>query len=274
MQKPIGVIDSGVGGLTVLNELTKRLPKEKFIYFGDSLRAPYGSKEKEEVIGYVFEIVQFLMTKDIKVLVIACNTATAYALEILKESLSIPVIGVIKPGARAALKVTKNKNIGVIGTLGLIDSNAYFETLCEMDSTVNVHQLGCPMFVPIIEKGKTEGKELDLIVESTLNPLKKLNIDTLILGCTHYPIIEGSIKKVFSDEVTIVSSAEETANETNLILNSLGICEKRDSDTSIIHDIYTSGDLKKFIELTNKIFSNNLSVLGKLNFIEKRMTKI
>lgn len=259
MKNAIGVIDSGVGGLTVLYELIKQLPNENYVYIGDTLRCPYGAKSKEQVKKYVFEIVDYLLDKNIKCLVIACNTATAYTIKELKEKLSIPVIGVIKPGARAAIKSTRNNNIGVIGTVGTINSHAYTKVLKSIAPSVNVYSLACPKFVPMIEKGTIKGKEAEQQIYSSLQPFFATEIDTLILGCTHYPIIKDTIQSVLGSEIKIVSSAEETARELKEILDNINIFENPSNNNHSNIDLYTTGDLKSFIKLTNLIFNKQVN---------------
>src|SRR3954453_21272570 len=193
---PIGVIDSGVGGLTVAKEIMRQLPNEKIIYVGDTARCPYGPRPAEEVKNFTWQMTNFLLEKDIKMLVIACNTATAVVLEEIREKLSIPVLGVIQPGARAAIKITKNHRIGVIGTMGTVKSAAYEKALRQINKRTIVTSLACPKFVPLVESGKYEGSVAKKIVVETLHPLKSKGLDTLILGCTHYPLLEHLIQNV------------------------------------------------------------------------------
>ncbi|WP_138415456.1 glutamate racemase [Aquibacillus sediminis] len=245
MDQPIGVIDSGVGGLTVASELMRQLPKEQLIYIGDTFRCPYGPRSKEEVVTYTWEMVNFLLAKDIKMLVVACNTATAFALDQLHSQLDIPVIGVIEPGARAAIKVSQNQRIGVIGTEGTIESKAYPKALKTIHSTIQVNDLACPRFVPMVEEGILSGPEANRVVAESLMPLKMKNhIDTLILGCTHYPLIRDRIQEVIGDHVSIISSGEETAREVSAIL---GYKEKLfNGDRTPDHQFYTTGRLDVF----------------------------
>lgn len=265
MNRAIGVIDSGVGGLTVAYELMRQLPNEKIIYVGDTLRCPYGPRPKHEVIQFTKEIVNFLLTKNIKMIVVACNTATAFALEELKKELSIPVIGVIKPGARAAIKVTKNNKIGIIGTEGTINSKAYPQALLQINSELDVTALACPLFVPMVEKGIVTGEQAKKVVEDTLNPLKNLNrIDTLILGCTHYPLLETTIQDVMGKTVQTISSSEETARETSIILeiNQLLYKNKREPE----HVFYTTGDIDIFKKIYLSLFKKNLCKVNNVKF--------
>lgn len=257
MNRAIGVLDSGVGGLTVVYELMRQLPNEKIIYVGDTLRCPYGPRPQHEVKQFTLELVQFLMKNNIKMIVIACNTATAYALEDLKKTLPIPVIGVIKPGARAAIKSTKNKKVGIIGTEGTIKSNAYPNALHQINTELEVTTLACPLFVPMVEKGILQGKKAKEVVADTLTPLKKAKeIDTLVLGCTHYPLLEGTIQAVMGEEVQIISSSEETARETSTILEVHQLLHK--NPRNIEHHFYTTGDLNIFMKIYRSIFNRNV----------------
>lgn len=266
MHRPIGVIDSGVGGLTVMHELMRQLPKEKLIYVGDTLRCPYGSRNAEEVKQFTFEMVHFLLEKDIKMIVVACNTATAFALEALQEALSIPVVGVIQPGARAAIKVTKNNDIGIIGTEGTVKSDAYADALHKIKNNVTVHSLACPSFVPMVEKGVLSGEEALENVSRTLQPLKDKRLDTLILGCTHYPLIENTIQTVMGEHVTLISSSEETARETSTILSVHELLNSKSGRRN--HQFFTTGDLAVFNEIALTIFQREMTHLKTIS-IEK-----
>ncbi|GAA5416274.1 glutamate racemase 1 [Paraliobacillus ryukyuensis] len=251
MDQPIGVIDSGVGGLTVATELMRQLPKEQLIYLGDTLRCPYGPRPKEEVIQYTMEMVNFLLKKNIKLLVIACNTATAFTLDLLRETLDIPVIGVIQPGARAAIKVTQQMRIGVIGTEGTIVSKAYPEALHSVHSDIEVYDLACPRFVPMVENGVLEGDEAYQVVKETLQPLKeKQLIDTLILGCTHYPLLKDTIQAVMGNDVTIISSGEETAREVSAILGYQELLYEGERLPE--HAFYTTGSWQVFAHIASQ----------------------
>ena len=264
MDKPIGVIDSGVGGLTVASELMRQLPREKLIYLGDTKRCPYGPRTKEEVQKFTWEMVEFLLEKEIKLLVIACNTATAFALETLKKVLDIPVIGVINPGARAAIKATKNQQIGVIGTEGTVRSGAYPQALKLINPDLQVDGLACPPFVPLVEKGMFSGEAVMNVVQESLRPLLERNeMDTLILGCTHYPLLKKVIQEVVGNHVTVISSSEETARETSAVLEIKQLQSKISDEP--IHEIYSTGDMKLFHHIANEIFGEE----NKRNFIIK-----
>lgn len=251
LDQPIGVIDSGVGGLTVARELMRQLPKEQIIYLGDTLRCPYGPRPENEVIQFTMEMVNFLMEKRIKLLVIACNTATAFTLDLLKEKLDIPVIGVIQPGARAAIKVTKTRQVAVIGTVGTIKSKAYPEALQQISEKLTVSSLACPEFVPLVESGNFSKKEIKMVVQKSLTPLKGVeNLDTLILGCTHYPIIADQIQKEIGNQVQIISSGEETAREVSTILSYQQLAYKGNRKAE--HVFYTTGEPDLFAQIANQ----------------------
>lgn len=210
---PIGVFDSGVGGLTVAREIMRQLPNERIVYFGDTARVPYGNKSKETVTRYSRQIVRFLETQQVKAIVVACNTASAYALEDLEKESDIPMIGVVKPGARAALAATVNKKIGVVGTEATISSGIYSRYIEEHDSGVSVIGKACPLFVSLVEEGLWEDPVTDEIARRYLTELIDSGIDTLILGCTHYPMLRSTVGKIMGEKVTLVNPAYETARE-------------------------------------------------------------
>ncbi len=263
VRQPIGVIDSGVGGLTVASELVRQLPKESIIYLGDTKRCPYGPRPKEEVIQYTWEMVDFLLAKDIKMLVVACNTATAFTLEQLREDLSIPVVGVIQPGARAAITNSRTGEIGVLGTEGTISSKAYVNALKQINTNIEVRDLPCPRFVPLVEKGIVSGEEAYQVVRETLQPLKQFSkMDTLILGCTHYPMIRHLIQEVIGTTVTVISSGEETAREVSTIL---GYHKKLyRGTTKAQHHFYTTGDVKVFHEIASRWLEQKVDAVDKI----------
>jgi glutamate racemase len=220
IERPIGVFDSGIGGLTVVKELRRFLPAEDILYIGDTARCPYGPRPLLEVKKFALEISEFLYERKIKALVVACNTASSVALEVLKKKYSdIPVLGVIEPGARAALLYTKNKKVGVIGTVGTIGSGAYERALKLIDPDVLVISKATPEFVDYVEKGIVDGPEIEALAEHYLRDMVNAGIDTLILGCTHYPLIQPVIERVVGPSVKVVSSANETARELNAILS-------------------------------------------------------
>lgn len=220
---PIGVFDSGVGGLTVAREIMRQIPNERLVYFGDTARVPYGNKSKETVTKYSRQIVRFLQTQKVKAIVVACNTASAYALEEIEKELDIPVIGVVKPGARVAAEATRNKKVGVIATAGTIQSHIYTDYIQGIQSDIQVIGKACPLFVPLVEEGLLEDPVTDEIATRYLNELKDIDIDTLILGCTHYPLIRSTVGRIMGEGVTLVNPAYETARELKSLLEKEGL---------------------------------------------------
>ncbi|MCM3162911.1 MULTISPECIES: glutamate racemase [Metabacillus] len=253
MKRPIGVIDSGVGGLTVAKEIMRQLPKEEIIYLGDTARCPYGPRPAEEVRRFTWEMTNYLLENHhIKMLVIACNTATAIALEEIQENVDIPVIGVIFPGARTAVKVTKNDHIGVIGTINTIQSAAYETALKTLNNQLIVESLACPKFVPLVESGEFEGEEAQKIVNDSLSAFKGSKIDTLILGCTHYPILQSQIEEYMGQAVKIICSGDETAREVSTILSfnkTLNLFSGKKN-----HRFLTTGPKQLFEKIASKWF--------------------
>lgn len=218
-EKGIGIFDSGGGGITVMKEVMQQLPQEKLYYFADTKHLPYGPRRKEEVRVFAEEIISFLLHHPIKAIVIACNTATAsVSLPYLRERFDIPIIGVIEPGARAAIKASLNGRVGVIGTQGTIASGAYEQALKQINPQLEVYNLACPDFVPIVEKGLRHTKLAKETVRLSLEPIQQVGLDALILGCTHYPLLADPISKVLGDHVTLVNSAEETVSELRAVL--------------------------------------------------------
>jgi len=217
-QKPIGVFDSGIGGLTVLKELLARLPEENFVYFGDTARVPYGNKSADTIRRFSSENVKLLLERGVKMVVVACNTATADALPQLQSEYKLPIIGVIQPGVRAALAATRTHRIGVIGTAGTVRSMAYQNAILASSPEARVVSKACPLFVPLVEEGWTDTPVTRLVVEEYLKPFAGLDIDTLVLGCTHYPLLKPVIASLMGGGVTLVDSAVEIAREVAVVL--------------------------------------------------------
>lgn len=217
---PIGVFDSGIGGLTVVKELIQIIPHEDIVYFGDTARLPYGSKSNRLIMRYSVESSIFLNSKNVKMIVIACNTASAVSCDYLRSFIKPPVIGVIECGALGAVRVTKNKRVGVIGTRSTINSNAYTKALNNLDPEIKVFGLPTPLLVHLVEENWIENKITREILEEYLKPLLENNIDTLILGCTHYPLLKEQIRKITGSEVSLIDSSQEVAL---LVLNTLKI---------------------------------------------------
>lgn len=250
LKQPIGVIDSGVGGLTVAKEIMRQLPNEKIIYVGDTARCPYGPRSAEEVKTFTWQMTRFLLEKEIKMLVIACNTATAVALNEIRNELAIPVLGVIHPGARAAIKVTRNGRIGIIGTIGTVKSAAYERALSQLNKNIYSISLACPKFVPLVESGEYSGPLAKKIVAETLRPLKNKGLDTLILGCTHYPLLQPLIQNVMGHFVKVISSGEETASEVSTILHHNRLLNKESGEPE--HAFYTTGSKGMFAKIASE----------------------
>lgn len=257
--KSIGIIDSGVGGLTVAKEIMRQLPHEQIIYVGDTVRCPYGPRPKEDVKKFTWQMTNFLLKKNIKMLIIACNTATAAALDDIRATLPIPVLGVIHPGARAALKHSNNLHIGVIGTVGTVNSHAYDEALTSINDNVKVSSLACPKFVSIVESGEFEGEIVDRVVAKTLKSLKKTKIDTLILGCTHYPLLGPVISRYMGNRIKVISSGDETAREASVILDYYRVLNR--SKEQPVHHFYTTGSKEMFSEIASKWLNRDIDTV-------------
>jgi glutamate racemase len=220
---PIGVFDSGIGGLTVVAEIMRHLPNEEIVYFGDTARLPYGPKSKETVTQFALQDAEFLLTQGVKCIVVACNTASSIAVDVLTSRLTVPVIGVIAPGALAAVSTTLTGKVGVIGTEGTIASGAYRRAITKLDREIEVIETSCPLFVPLAEEGWTDREVTLVIAHEYLTPLRDAGVDVVVLGCTHYPILKGTIARVFGPTVRLIDSAEETAKEVAERLGGLGL---------------------------------------------------
>ena len=270
-KKAIGFIDSGVGGLTVVKQAMKQLPNESIYYLGDSARCPYGPRPKEEVIQYTWEMTQFLLKKDIKMLVIACNTATAAALDVIRERIDIPVIGDINSGSRAAIKHSKNERIAVIGTKGTINSDVYKQTIKDKDKGISVISMSCPKFVPLVESNQYNGSIAKKVVAETLKPLLKESVDTLILGCTHYPLLTPLIQNVMGPCVTLIDSGAETVSEVSTLLDYFRLAESSHNKQASEYRFYTTGSPKLFSDIAeNWLGQSNFTIekVDLLNLIE------
>ena len=254
--RPIGVFDSGVGGLTVAREIMRQLPNERIVYFGDTARVPYGNKSKETVTKYSGQIVRFLQTQDVKAIVVACNTASAYALDELEKEVDVPIIGVVKPGAKTAIKATKNGKVGVIATEATIGSGIYSRYINEIDSNITVLSKACPLFVPLVEEGLWEDPVTDEIAERYLAELIDVGIDTLILGCTHYPMIRSTLGRIMGDGVTLVNPAYETARELKQLLQETGLeSGHRPGLGTELYRFFVSDAADKFQKFANSILT-------------------
>ena len=263
---PIGVFDSGIGGLTVVKSLNSFLPNESIVYFGDTARVPYGSKSNSTVIEYSVQNAKFLSKKNVKLIVVACNTASSIALDVLREKFNVPVIGMIEPGAKTALNATQNGKIGVIGTESTISNKAYSKTLLGLDSKLKITEKACPLFVPLAEEGWTNHKATKLIAEEYLLELKETGIDTLILGCTHYPILKNIIQEVIGNNVTLIDSGSAAADEVENYLNGRGI--KNRSNNLGFHEYYVSDVPKKFKIIAERFLGKEIENIHKVELEE------
>ena len=260
--RSIGVFDSGLGGLTVLKEMMDMLPNENIIYFGDTARVPYGPRTEEEVRKFTFQAINFFISKNVKAVVIACNTATARALDEAQKRYDIPIIGVIEAGAKTAIKHTKNKTIGVIGTEGTIDSRAYNVELNRLDSDVKVVSKACPLFVPIVEDGWANTMISYYTVNKYLDELKTSSIDTLVLGCTHYPHLQKEIGEVMGEDVILINPAKETVmtlrnlleeKKMNRIAENKGKCK-----------YYSSNSPSRFAKVASEIMKQTIDDMNEV----------
>lgn len=265
---PVGVFDSGIGGLTVAREIMRNLPSEKIVYFGDTARVPYGSKSKETIVRYSRQIIHFLKEQQVKAIVIACNTASAFALDTVKAEQDIPVLGVIEAGAKVAAATTKNHRVGVIGTEGTIGSGIHAEYLKKLDPTITVIGCACPLFVPLAEEGWTHDPVTTQIAERYLAELKKADIDTLILGCTHYPLLRSTIAQVMGQGVHLVNPAYETALELGRLLKEKDMLSTGTTQEDFPYKFFVSDLADKFTGFANSILPYDVSVTQKID-IEK-----
>ena len=243
---PIGVFDSGIGGLTVVAEIMRQLPNEEIVYFGDTARLPYGPKSNDTVTQFAIQDAEFLLEHGVKNIVVACNTASSIAVEALSSRYEVPVIGVIEPGALAAVSSTLTGKVGVIGTEGTIASGAYRRAITRLDRDIEVIETSCPLFVPLAEEGWTDREVTLVIAHEYLTPLRDAAVDVLVLGCTHYPILKATIAKVFGPSVKLIDSAEETAKEVGERLEDLGL--KREGGNPPEHRFFVSDVPHRFRE--------------------------
>ncbi len=262
---PVGVFDSGVGGLTVAREIMRQIPEEHIVYFGDTARVPYGSKSKDTIVRYSRQIIRFLRTQGVKAIVIACNTASAYALETVQAESDIPIIGVINAGARTAVHATRNGRIGVIGTEGTIGSGIYTEVMKSMRPDIVVTGKPCPLFVPLVEEGLLHDSVTDEIASRYLSVLKGKYIDTLVLGCTHYPLLRSTLRRLMGEEVTLVNPAYETAIELKELLAGMGMGrEPSVGDCGEKYQFFVSDLAEKFTDFATSILPNEVKETKKI----------
>ena len=263
--RPIGIFDSGLGGLTVVKAVQKELPGERLVYFGDTARIPYGTKSPDTIIRYARQIIRyFRKVQKVKAVVVACNTSSAWALEAVRKEFSLPILGVIEPGAFAAVEVTRNGRIGVIGTEGTIASGAYVRAIRKLMPKAKVFSKACPLFVPLVEEGKLTGPIPEAVAREYLKPLLKAQIDTLVLGCTHYPLLKKTLSKVAGKKVKIVDSAEETARSLHRNLEMHGV----EMDGHGGGQYFVSDLSRKFKEQAQRFLGKHIPKVEKI-FIEK-----
>ena len=258
MDRPIGMFDSGFGGLTVARALIDLLPAEHLVYIGDTGRYPYGPRPQHEVRQFARELAWSLVNDhDVKAVVVACNTASAAALDVLKAELPVPVIDVVEPGARALVLATHTGEVGVIGTVGTITSGAYDRAIAATGAHVHLTSAACPGFVEFVERGQTSGPEVTILAERLLAPVKEAGVDSLLLGCTHYPYLARVISEVMGPEVTLVSSADETAFAARRVLGEAGLL-RAPGGSPAVHRFLSSGDISWFADLGRRLLGPEL----------------
>ena len=265
---PVGVFDSGIGGLTVAREIMRNLPSEKIVYFGDTARVPYGSKSKETIVRYSRQIIHFLKEQQVKAIVIACNTASAFALDTVRDEFDIPIIGVIESGAKVAAARTRNKRVGIIGTVGTVGSGIHAQYLKKLDPGITVFGKACPLFVPLVEEGWLHDPVTVEVASRYLKELQDKDVDTLILGCTHYPLIRSTIRQVMGEEVCLVNPAYETALELGKLLEEQGLSSTGTEQKEFPYRFYVSDLADEFKEFANSILPYDVEMTKKID-IEK-----
>ncbi len=268
--RPIGVFDSGLGGLTVLSAINKLMPEESIVYFGDSGRTPYGTKSRETVVRYTFQDINFLLKQNVKLIVIACNTASACSLEEVKAAYSCPIVEVVEPGAVAACRQSKSGSIAVIGTPATISSGVYEKAIKKVRREGDVHSKACPLFVPLVEEGWWENEISEMTARKYLDEFRNTNVDTLILGCTHYPLLQNVIRKVLGEKVSLVNSAVEVANAVKRVLVEKNLASSGEEEKYIKY--YTSDSPEKFSALANMFLGGEMQNAERIN-IEKEYDK-
>lgn len=266
-QAPIGVFDSGVGGLTVAREIMRNLPNERIVYFGDTARVPYGSKSKEIVTRYTRQIIRFMQTQEVKAIVAACNTVSATALDAVKEEIDIPMIGVVEPGAKVAAQTSRNKKIGVIGTRATVNSHIYKKIIQGYDSEIQVIGQPCPLLVPLVEEGWLKDPVTVQVVHRYLDELLEQDIDTLILGCTHYPLLRTMIQEFVGHKVTLVNPAYETAKDLERLLLEKGLTNPG-AEEEFPYRFYVSDAEERFQDFAASILPYDVRMTQQINIEE------
>ena len=265
--RPIGIFDSGLGGLTCVKEVMKLLPNEDIIYFGDTSRVPYGTRSVDTIVKYVRQDINFLKTFDIKMIIIACGTASATALEAVSGDYDVEILGVVEPACEAAVKLSKSRKIGILGTQGTINSGKYVECINRIDGGVTVTAQACPLFVPLVENGYLSGELPALAAREYLQPLKDAEVDTVILGCTHYPLLSGVIREFLGDDVALVDAGAAAANAAAKRLAELGL--ENDSDEVGAVKYFVSDDVSGFSKLGGMFLEREITTdVRKINIEE------
>ena len=273
---PVGVFDSGIGGLTVAREIMRNLPSEKIVYFGDTARVPYGSKSRETVIRYSRQIIHFLQEQKVKAIVVACNTASAFALDAVKDELDIPILGVIEAGAKVAAEETRNKRVGIIGTVGTVDSGIHASYLRELDPEITVIGKACPLFVPLVEEGWRKDPVTEIVARRYLKEMQDEKVDTLILGCTHYPllipairsVLGGVIGSIMGDQVQLVNPAYETSLALKQLLIEQDLLNQGSVEEEFPYRFYVSDAAEKFKSFANSILPYDVEMTKQVNLEE------
>ena len=265
---PVGVFDSGVGGLTVVREIIRQLPSENIVYFGDTARVPYGSKSKNTIIRFSEQIIRFLKTKQVKAIVIACNTASALALDTVREEFDVPIMGVVIPGARAAVEATIHQKVGVVGTDATVRSGMYTKVIREMNPQIQVVEKACPLFVPLVEEGFKEHVVTQEIIEYYLEPMRTTDIDAMILGCTHYPLLRSKIRAYMGEKIQIVNPAYETAMDLKQLLRDLDLENDSPERSGSQYQFYVSDAAEKFRQFANTVMPFDVPETNVVNIEE------
>ncbi len=265
---PVGVFDSGVGGLTVAREISRQLPNENIVYFGDTARVPYGSKSQNTIIRFSEQIIRFLKTKDVKAIVIACNTASALALDAVRDEFDLPIMGVVIPGARAAVEATKNRIVGVVGTDATVQSGMYTKVIHGMAPDITVIEKACPLFVPLVEEGFKEHPVTGEIIEYYLESMRSTDIDAMILGCTHYPLLRSRIREYMGDKIQIVNPAYETAMDLKRLLKEQGMANDGATPQHSRYSFYVSDAAEKFRRFANTVMPFDVPTTNVVNIEE------
>ena len=261
--RPIGVFDSGVGGLTVVKELIRQLPNEDIVYFGDTARVPYGTKSRQTIIRFSIENILFLLKHDVKLIVVACNSSSSAALSILKRNFKVPIVGVIEPGAADAADTSVNKKISVIGTSATVRSQAYAKHIKRLMPSAVVFSQSCPLFVPLVEEGWLDGKVTQQVIGHYLLPMKGKGVDTMILGCTHYPLLKSQIKRFMGQKVTLVDSAVSTARSVKVLVSELGLANNKKTRGKL--KVFVSDEPDHFTKIGEKFLGRHLDRVRKVS---------